>query len=334
MKQKVLAVAAMTTLLAACGGGGGEGATSGGSTPPTTPPATVPEAPSSVAPATSVPAPTYGSTDVRLTTFTDLNTYRVAMGVGALRQDDTLDRAADNHLTYMKANSVITHTETTGLQGYTGATPYDQVVAAGGAKEQYVGQTASGSLSCLSSFRNSVYHLMGITSNQENIGLAMRDGFCVMNFNVVTGAKGSGYGLPQWGGQQMAPSAVAYSPIDGETVFGGFTPAAESPNPAPDLTTAGHPIMFRVPAPNTSDVLTVTSFTLTGPGGSSIPVRVLVPANAKAGSMAGAVQDSNLYPGVAFMLPTAQLAAGTYTATFVGARNGTVINKSWSFTAF
>lgn len=334
MKKNLLVVAAISTLLAACGGGGGDSGSTGtpAGTTPTTPP--VAPAPTSVPPATSVPAPTYPSGDARLTAFSDLNTYRVAMGVGALTQDTKLDLAADNHLGYMQANSVITHTETTGLTGFTGATPYDQVVTAGGSKNQYIGQVASGSMSCLANFRNSVYHLQGITSNQETIGLALRNGYCVMNFGVVTGANGSGYGLPQWGGQQMASNAVAYSPIDNENVFGGFTPAAESPNPAPDLTTAGHPIMFRVPVPTTTDVLTVSSFTLTGPGGASIPVRVLVPANAKAGSMAGAVQDNNLYAGVVFALPTAQLAGGTYTATFSGARNGTAINKSWSFTAY
>lgn len=336
MKKNLLVVAAISTLLAACGGGGGDSGSSNApaGTPPSTTTPPTPPAPTSVPPATSVPAPTYPSSDARLTAFSDLNTYRIAMGVGALRQDASLDQAADNHLGYMQANSVITHTETTGKPGFTGATPYDQVVAAGGSKNQYIGQVASGSMSCLANFKNSVYHLQGLTGNQETIGLALRNGFCVMNFGVVTGANGSGYGLPQWGGQQMATNAVAYSPVDNESVYGGFTPAAESPNPAPDLLTAGHPIMFRVPAPNAADVLTVSSFTLTGPGGTSIAVRVLVPANAKTGSMAGAVQDSNLVPGVVFMLPTAQLAAGTYTATFSGARNGTAVSKSWSFTAY
>jgi len=35
-----------------------------------------------------------------------------------------------------------------------------------------------------------------------------------------------------------------------------------------------------------------------------------------------------------FLLPTQPIAAGTYTATFAGARNGVAINKSWRFTAF
>ncbi|MFS8981158.1 CAP domain-containing protein [Cupriavidus necator] len=322
--------------LAACGGGGGD---DGGPKQPTTPPTTptgptTPQEPTSVPPATSIGTPTYPAGDLRLTSYSDLNSYRVAMGVGALRQDPFLDTAADNHLAYMKANTVVAHEETQGKTGFTGVNPYEQAVAAGASRNQWISQAASSSPFCVDSFKNSVYHLQGITSNQETIGIANRDGYCVINFGVSTGANGSGYGLPSWGGQQLAASSMAYSPVDGERVVGDFTPAGESPNPAPDLSSAGHPIMFRVPAANAGDALTVSSFTLTGPGGASVPARVLVPSNAKSGSAATAVEDGRLYRGVVFLLPTQPLAAGTYTATFAGARNSVAISKSWSFTAF
>jgi len=328
----VFATAAALSL-AACGGGGGdEGGSSQNPAGPTTP--TVPQAPTSVAPATSVPTPSYSANDARLTAFTALNDYRVKMGVGALKQDTALDLAADNHLSYMKVNSTITHEEIAGKAGFTGVTPYDQGVAAGASKNQWISQSADGSTGCLADFQNSVYHLQGITSSQESIGLAIRDGYCVMNFGVQTGANGSGYGLPQWGGQQMASTSLAYSPIDAESVPGTFTATAESPSPAPDLSSAGHPIMFRVPAPDTKDVLTVSSFTLTGPGGAQVPARILVASGAKVGSTGSAISDPYVYNGVAFLLPTQPLTAGTYTATFSGARNGVAITKSWSFNAF
>ncbi|WP_432263537.1 CAP domain-containing protein [Cupriavidus sp. TMH.W2] len=336
MNKNLLVVAAISTLLAACGGGGGDSnspSTPAGTAPGATTPPPAP-APTSVQPATSAPAPTYPSSDARLAAFSDLNTYRIAMGVGALRQDTNLDLAADNHLGYMKANGSIGHMETAGNPGFTGANPYDQAVAAGASKAQWVGQASDGSLLCLANFKNTVYHLQGITSNQETVGLAIRDSYCVINFGLVAGANGSGYGLPQWGGQQMPTSSFAYSPIDNENVTGAFTPGSEQPNPAPDLTMAGHPIMFRVNVANASDVLTVSNFTLTGPGGAAIPARILVPSNAKSGSVASAVEDANLYRGVVFLLPTQRMAAGAYTATFVGARNGVAITKSWSFTAF
>ncbi|MGX6566063.1 CAP domain-containing protein [Cupriavidus necator] len=328
---------AMTLALAACGGGGGDdgGSKQEPNTPPTTPTTpTTPQEPTSVPPATSSGTPTYPAGDLRLSSYNDLNNYRIAMGVGALRQDAFLDAAADNHLAYMKANSVVAHEEARGNAGFTGVNPYEQAVAAGATKNQWVSQAASSSPFCVDSFKNSVYHLQGVTSNQETIGIANRDGYCVINFGLSTGANGSGYGLPSWGGQQLPATGMVYSPVDGERVVGTFTPAGESPNPAADLSTAGHPIMFRVPAPQSTDVLTVSSFTLTGPGGASIPVRVLVPTKAKPVSMAGSVEDAKLYAGVVFMLPTQPLTAGTYTSTFAGARNGVAISKSWSFTAF
>lgn len=338
MQQSKLAlsalVTAMTLALAACGGGGG-GDDGGSKQEPSTPTApTKPQDPTSVPPATSVPTPTYPGGDLRLAAFNALNEYRIKMGVGALKQDTFLDLAADNHLGYMKANGSRGHLETAGSPGFTGQNPYDQVVAAGGSKLQWIGQVASGSVDCLGDLKNTVYHLQAITGNQESVGISARDGLCVMNFGVVTGANGNGYGLPQWGGQQMGQSSIAYSPIDGESIFGGFTPASESPNPAPDLTIAGHPIMFRVAAPQATDVLTVSTFNLVGPGGVSIPARVLVAPGAASGSVASAISDANVYNGVAFLLPTQRLAAGMYTATFAGARNGVPINKSWSFTAF
>ena len=257
------------------------------------------------------------------------------MGVGALSQEATLDKAADNHLLYLKANSTFGHMETAGLPGFTGANPYDQAVAAGASKAQWIGQVADGtSVDCIGGFKNTVYHLQAITSNQETIGIAIHDNYCVINFGVVTGANGGGYGLAQWGGQQMPTNSFAYSPIDNERVVGAFTATGESPSPAPDLPSAGHPVMFRVPVPNASDVLTVSSFTLTAPGGASVPSRILVPTNAKSGSVNTALEDASIYRGVVFLLPTQPLTAGTYTATFAGARNGTAISKSWSFTAF
>lgn len=328
----VLATATALTL-AACGGGGGD---DGGSkqepSTPTTP--TVPQAPTSVPPATTVSAPSYPSGDLRLAAFNALSDYRIKMGVGALKQDTALDVAADNHVAYLKANSAVGHDETAGKPGFTGATPYEQGVAAGASKDQWISQAADGSIGCLADFRNSVYHLQGITRNQETIGLSIRDGYCVMNFGVKTGANGSGYGLPQWGGQQMATNAFAYSPIDAESVPGTFTATAESPSPAPDLPSAGHPVMFRVPAPNASDVLTVSNFILTGPAGNAVPARVLVASAAKPSSVASAISDPYVYSGVAFLLPTQPLSAGTYTATFAGARNGVAISKSWSFTVY
>ncbi len=336
MKQSLFVVAAISTFIAACASMGNAGAT-----PPTIashlPHASIiGKKPSSATHIVIARASTYPKADPRLEFFNALNALRVAMGVGALRQDAALDAAAENHLEYMKLNAVLSHTETPGNPGFTSPDPYLQVLTAGGSHQQWVGQNAyNGELArCLAAMANSVYHLQGITSNQETIGLAMRDNYCVANFGVVTAAGTGGYGLAQWGGQQLPPSAAAHYPADNANVYGVFVPGEETPNPAPDLARAGPPIMFRVNVEKPSDVLTVSNFILTGPGGSRIPARILVPAQSKAGSLASAIEDAGLYRGVVFLLPTQPIGAGTYTATFAGARNGVAINKSWRFTAF
>nr|WP_238987350.1 CAP domain-containing protein [Cupriavidus taiwanensis]SPD48666.1 conserved exported protein of unknown function [Cupriavidus taiwanensis] len=223
MQQSKLAlsalVTAMTLALAACGGGGG-GDDGGSKQEPSTPTApTTPQGPTSVPPSTTVTPPTYATTDARLATFNEVNDYRLKMGVGALRQDDALDKAADSHLSYQKVNSDFGHDEIAGKPGYTGVTPYDQAVAAGAMSNQWIAQVSDRSAFCVDSFKNSIYHLQALTSNQETIGIANRDSLCVINFGVVTGANGSGYGLPTWGGQQLTETAFAYSPIDGR-MFG------------------------------------------------------------------------------------------------------------------
>ncbi|WP_255371249.1 CAP domain-containing protein [Cupriavidus sp. YR651] len=335
MKKYLSTVAAMSAFVAACASIGNAGATSPKirSKPQSTP--AIRKEPSS--PSTRVaPASSYTRTDPRLEFFNALNSLRIAMGVGALRQDAALDAAAENHLEYMKLNAVMSHTEIPGTPGFTRSDPYQQVLAVGGSHKQWVGQNAySGELAgCLAAMAGSVYHLQGITSNQETIGLAMRDNYCVANFGVVSAAGTGGYGLAQWGGQQLPPNTGAYYPVDNASVHGLFIPGGEIPNPAPDLARAGPPIMFRVNVEKPSDVLTVSNFILRGPGGNSVPARILVPIESKPGSVASAIEDASLYRGVAFLLPTQPIAAGTYTATFAGARNGVAISKSWSFTAY
>lgn len=327
---------AMVFALAACGGGGGD---EGGSDPaPSNPPVEPqPAPPTSVPPSTTAPTPTYPAGDQRLVAYETLNSLRLKLGVGVLRQDEALDRSADSHLGYMAANNVVAHEEEAGKPGFTGVNPYEQGVAAGADRAQWIAQVAGGApdgLECALGFANSVYHLQGITGVQETVGIAVRDNLCVINFGVITGANGSGNGLPTWGGQQMSAGNMTYFPFDNDTVIGSFNPAAERPNPAPDLTMAGRPVMFRVPATSDADALTVNSFTLAGPNGAAIPVRVLVAPNAKTASAASVIEDANVVRGVAFMLPIQPLPAGVYTATFSGARNGIPVSKTWSFTAF
>jgi hypothetical protein len=115
----------------------------------------------------------------------------------------------------------------------------------------------------------------------------------------------------------------------------GFNAFGELPNPAPDLATPGRPLTVYVNGAN-GEILTVSSFRLFDGTGAEVPTRALVAEAAKAGSMASAVADPNgqyLRRNAAFLLPLAPLRAGaTYTVSFAGARAGTPMSTSWSFT--
>lgn len=56
----------------------------------------------------AVPAANY--VDTRAQPFTQLNSFRAAIGVGMLRQDAMLDGAAQAHADYLKSNLTISET--------------------------------------------------------------------------------------------------------------------------------------------------------------------------------------------------------------------------------
>lgn len=345
MKTKLaLSVVSVATLLAlaACGGGGDSGGTgtSGGTTPPATTTPSNPSTPTSVAPVTDVPAASY--TDLRATLFTQLNDFRAAVGVGKLKQDTKLDVAAQAHADYLKANLTVTHDELSTNTGYYEATPRSRATKAGVDASQWIAEVAGGTAllpisqvpMCMR-MTNSVYHQQAILGNAENVGLGINDYACSIDMAVVTlgGVSGSppANSLPVGNGQLMAANAIGVTPIAGSTVDGAMP--AENPQPAPDIASPGHPLMVRVRADTTADKLTVSNFTLIDNVGATIPGRVLVASNGLSGTtVSGAQADTMLYPGVAFFMPLTPLASGkTYTATFAGARNGTAISTSWSF---
>lgn len=344
---------AATITLAACGGGGGgnngsAAAPAVGASTPTTTTATT---------ATSVPTPTYASTTMQALAFASLNSYRLAMGVGELAQDTILDTSSDKHALYLVTNfangsiTAVTHNEVSTNADFYEATPLSRAQKAGAPATEWISENAAVGLTqatsaafasnCLGQFLNTVYHLQDATEVQQTIGIGFQQNTtqgtysCVLDFGQTTGVSGTptANGYLTSAGQQMATTAIAHSPLANETgVARAMT--AESPNPAPDLTSPGRPIMVRVTAANAGDVLTVTSFTLTPSGGTAVPARIIVPSAALTGS-SGATADVNnaMAAGVAFLLPLAPLAANTtYTVSFSGVRTGIPTSTTWTFT--
>lgn len=355
MKNQKLALTAVslaaTMILAACGGGGGGGGSSSGTTPTSTAPATNPGNLQ-----TAAQTPTYTSGTAQASIFSQLNAYRAAMGVGLLKQDSVLDTSASAHALYLVTNfangsiTSVTHNEVSTFANYYEATPLSRARKAGAPSTEWIGENAAVGLnqatgdanasSCLGQYLNTVYHLQGATVMQETIGVGFQTNTaqgtygCVVDFGETTNVVGTpaDNGLYTGGGQQMATTTIAHSPISNETNVARAM-VAESPNPAPDLTSPGRPVLVRMTAASAGDVLTVSSFTLTA-NGAAVPVRIIVPSAAMTGST-GATADVNneLYPGVVILLPLAPLAANTtYTASFSGQRDGTPVSTTWTFT--
>lgn len=356
----VFAAAAAATFLAACGGGGGGGSStpSNPSTPATPSTPSTPVAGSGVAPQTTVAPTTYDSTTFQAAAYQIVNTYRNNMGVGTLKQDPILDTAAAAHALYLFSNlaaGVITtlpHTEVAGQANYYGDDPLSRAQKAGAPTSEWIAENVAAGVQqpsvtaaaqdCIGQALASVYHLIGLTNNQETIGLGFQPGTsaypiytCVSDFGTSTGVVGTPttteYSYA--GGQQISTDTIVSSPYANETGVATLM-RAESPNPAADIAAPGRPIIVRVNAQN-RDTLTVGQFILKDANGNVVATRILVPQSAQSGSTATTVADPNgLLPnGTAVLLPLAALQANTtYTVTFSGARDGVAMTKSWPFT--
>lgn len=116
-------VSAATLLLSACGGGSTD----------VTPPANdgLPTQVQSVALQTIATSASYSTPGIG-DALDYLNRERLRCGLGALKQNATLDQAAQSHVEYKTANFIgDPHFETLGLAGFTGITPMDRALAKG-----------------------------------------------------------------------------------------------------------------------------------------------------------------------------------------------------------
>lgn len=319
------------------------------------------------APATTVPASSYTGTNLAI--FNALNVYRAKVdlhggpGVGLVAQNTALDTAAAAHESYLTAQPggfIEDHNEQANGVMYFEANPHSRAVKAGFTPTSaWIGEvigsgdptldTKSGLPTCLGQMLDTVYHLEALTSNVEQIGIFDDPKWtCVLEGATVTGTQNlilpsSGNAEPAGGGQQLVAGTPGVSPYDGGIAVSpyngeqGALPAMSlGENPIPNLPSAhpGHPVMLRVRADSAADVLRVDSFTLTpsSSGAQVVTGTILVASNATASSVGSVLGDALVAAGVAFFVPAAPLAsATTYTAHFLGARNGVKVDATWSF---
>ncbi|SIO61551.1 CAP domain-containing protein [Paraburkholderia phenazinium] len=356
--ESVLAVlaAGFSISLAACGGGGSSPASASvtASAPASASSPSVPSTPPSASLTTSATNPFVAGTGPSAI-FAAVNSYRSALGVGQLTDDPILDSAALAHATYLEVNfangnlTAFSHDEISTLPDFYAETPLARADKAGAPATEFVGEevtaspltnaTAAGN-DCVTGLLNSVYHLSGLVATETTLGIGFTpitsniSSMCVLDVGV-TNASGTPQAndIPITAGQQMAATAVAHVPLANESGV-ALAMAAESPNPVPNITSPGRPLMVRVRADQAGAELTVSSFTLTSNSGAAVAGEILIPTGAQAGSTSAAVVDANglLPPGTVFLVPQAPLAPSTtYTATFAGERDGSPVNVTWSF---
>jgi hypothetical protein len=337
---KLLSLLSLTVIaasLSACGGGGGGTAV---------PPAAFSDL------IVAVPASSFGAS-ANGSAFDRINQIRLGAGAGKLAQSSALDLAAKNHTGYFMQNSGLDgayigslhegvlggHYEDPANRGFYGKTAQERATKAGyvGKASELISFGAANSADCVESLENSVYHLAQIISPlYVDVGISFESSSAGGTVCAIE------LGLPSTTlGQMPAAGNVANYPYAGQTaVAPTFHNQAEAPIPAPDLSSAGHPVavsLYSMAAPTlTGSDIVVKAFSMTSNGGVPVAVRVLARPgviSTMPNGLAVTTDDAIADAGVVFLLPTAPLAANTvYTVTFAATLKGASVNKDWSFT--
>jgi len=252
-----------------------------------------------------------------------INYRRTQVGMPALTQNITIDRAAQGHSDYQRINDVVTHDQTRGRQGFTGITLEDRLRAAGYSfgDPNRIGEVIAATPNQTGFYMaeeliTAIYHRFVIFEpvfQEIGSGSATGSSRAYFTANFVTN-NGFGPGLPA--------GTLATWPMNGQTgVTPNFRSDSEEPDPVPDLDMVGYPISVHT---NLTRTLTVRSFTVRARNGNAdLPIRLLV-----RGQDAETTSTS-----VAAIIPLSPLNANTvYDVSFSGAIDGTAISKTWSFT--
>lgn len=327
--------------LAGCGGGDGGAAAEPNATgnvpnapaglPPPAPaapitPDSISLAPSSTNPTTgpSEPNAPFITGNIALDGLAWINFRRGQAGMSTLTRSSIIDIAAQGHSSYQSVNNMITHEQTLGNQGFTGATLSDRLAGAGytfntnssRAYGEIIAATSNASGQYMAEeLITAIYHRFVMFEPMfKEIGTgsaATSQGYTYFTVNFSAN-NGYGTGLPF--GQ------VGVWPFNGQTrVPRNFFSDTELPDPVPDRNEVGYPISVHA---NIDATVRVTSFTVRPRGGANLQARLLTSAS-----------DTRTGKSSAAIVPLSPLNFGTmYEVTFAGDVNGTAVNRTWSFT--
>ena len=311
VRQIALACAAAWALVACGGGGGGSSAGAPNATP------------STGFSGQDASAPT-ATNNIATDGLNWINYRRSQIGMPALARNAVIDTAAQGHSDYQRINNVVTHDQTAGKTGYTGARLQDRLQNAGyvfgspNAIGEVISATSNGSgFYMAEELITAIYHRFVIFEPVfKEIGAGAATTSANYSYFTADFVANNGYG------SGIAAGTIVTWPFNGQTqVTPNFNSDYEEPDPVPDRSVVGYPVSVHT---NFDRTLTVQSFTMRAHGTSSdLETRLLALG-----------KDSNTTTkSAAAIVPLAQLAsATTYDVSFSGAIDGVPISRNWSFT--
>ncbi len=304
-------------LLTACGGGGGESAAEPGRDN------TANDLSSNTQATTVTEAGAPSATgDMATDGLNWTNFRRQQLGLVALVRNSQLDTAAQGHSDYQKANNQISHEQTPGAPGFTGATMAERLAAAGyvlTAPYAY-GEViaASGNPSGANAAEDlitAIYHRFVMFEPKfREAGAGSAAASASYHYFTLNLASNQGLGAGIGPGQ-----FVTYPMANQQNVATVFYSDYETPDPVGDRNEVGYPVSIH--ADITASVA-VQSFTIAPRGAAVLPAKLLSHAT-----------DGNTAQSVAAIVPLSVLTANTtYDVQFIGSIDGIAATRVWSFT--
>lgn len=306
----ILPALLLAMLLSACGGGGGGASTATTVTPPDL---------------TQAPGAPVFTGNTALDGYNWINYRRAQLGLSTLARNARIDAAAQGHSDYQRLNNTVTHEQTPGLPGFTGATLLDRLTNAGyqATKPYAIGEVISATGNASGFYQaeeliTAIYHrfvMFEPVFKEVGTGAATTSANYTYFTADLTAVAGYGAGLG-------AGRIVNYPAANQTGVPTNFFSDSESPDPVPNQNEVGYPISVHSDTIREGVGITVQSFTVAPRGGATLSVRLLSHAT-----------DSNTGETVAAIIPLAPLKGATvYDVSFSGLVAGVPVTRSWSFT--
>jgi hypothetical protein len=262
-----------------------------------------------------MPTPTYARAESERV-FRDLNTLRIAAGVGAVQQVATLDTVAQQHAEYlaglgMDAATSLGDKHTQTVAGAT-TNPAQRAASAGyGGNVAQVVAIANSASMCVSELQSSIDHTLVLVGGYRQIGV----GFARFSPASTAGACVGLLGLDAGQAAQL-PARIAVTPSDGSTLRaiassierGSLLQQLGSQNPVG----FGTPFIASLRTTETPTVssIRVTAVSLTDALGREVPSHVIVGGATSSSCAPGlpCVVDAGAYGPSVVVLPRASLA--------------------------